>query len=247
MRTRMLVAWALCLVVAAALVADDLERQFASPPNAAKPRVYWWWLNSRVSKEGITRDLEEYSAKGIGGVLLFDAGGEAGPLPSGPSFMSVEWRELFKHALGEADRLGIEVSVNLCSGWDAGGPWISLEQAAKCFVQSQLRVAGAQRFAGQLPQPPGNVAHYRDVVWQAFREPSGIHPSPAPRVTASSSQNAYPADNAADGSDESFWVSNGLQPGDAPTPQKPEWLRFDTHRSPKPGGETRSPAAAGRC
>ena len=57
---------------------DKLAQDFASPPNSAKPRVYWWWLNSRVSKEGITRDLEEYRAKGIGGVLLFDAGMPAG-------------------------------------------------------------------------------------------------------------------------------------------------------------------------
>ena len=46
-------------------------------------------------------------------------------------------------------------------------------------------------------------------------------------MTASSSQNAYPPDNVADGSSQTFWVSNGYQPGDAPTAQKPEWLRFD--------------------
>ena len=77
------------------------------------------------------------------------------PCRSGPPFMSAEWRDLFQHALREADRLGIEVSVNLCSGWDAGGPWIGPDQAAKCFVQSQLRVAGAQTILGPAAATAG--------------------------------------------------------------------------------------------
>ncbi len=228
MRKRVLIAAiAFCVLTTRSVAAGDLAKDFVAPPDSAKPRVYWWWLKSRVSQEGITRDLEQYRAKGIGGVLLFDAGGEAGPMPSGPRFMSPEWRELFKHALREADRLGIEVSVNLCSGWDAGGPWITPEHAAKQFVQSELGVTGPQKLSAKLPQPPGNAAFYRDVAVQAFREKSSVHPPPQPRVTASSSQSPYPPDNAADANEESFWVSNGLHPGDAPTKQKPEWLRFD--------------------
>jgi hypothetical protein len=205
--------------------ADDLAQGFATPPDSAKPRVYWWWLNSRVSKEGITRDLEEYRAKGIGGVLLFDAGMPAGPMPSGPKFMSPEWLEMVKHALREADRLGIEVSVNLCSGWDAGGPWITPEFAAKHFVQSELRLTGPRKFSGKLPQPSGDAACYRDVCVQAVREKTGSRPLPLPSVSASSAM--YPTDNAADGNEQTFWVSDGRKPGDGPTKQKPEWLRFE--------------------
>ena len=187
--------------------------------------MYWWWLNSRVSKEGITGDLEQYRAKGIGGVLLFDAGAAAGPMPSGPRFMSPEWRELFKHALREADRLGIEVSVNLCSGWDAGGPWITPEHAAKRFVQSGLGVTGPQNFSARLPQPASDVAYYRDAAVQAFREKPSMRPSPQVRVTASSHPNL--AECTADGNEQTFWVSNGVRPGDGPTKQKPEWLQFE--------------------
>jgi hypothetical protein len=35
--------------------------------------------------------------------------------------MSDEWRELYKHAVREADRCGIALSVNLCTGWNSGG------------------------------------------------------------------------------------------------------------------------------
>src|SRR3989304_10496888 len=173
-----------CVVATRSVAAGDLAKDFVAPPDWAKPRVYWWWLNSRVSKEGITRDLEQYRAKGIGGVLLFDTGMPAGPMPSGPRFMSPEWLDMVKHALLEADRLGIEVSINLCSGWDAGGPWITPDFAAKQFVQSELRLTGPQKFEGKLPQPPSDAAYYRDVAVQAVREKSGDRPWPPAPASA---------------------------------------------------------------
>ncbi len=204
---------------------DELAAGFANSPDAAKPRVYWWWLNSLVDREGITRDLEEYKAKGIGGVLLFDAGGAAGAMPNGPKFMGPEWRALFTHAVSEAARLGLEVSVNLCSGWDAGGPWVTPPLAARQFVQSELRLQGPQHFVGALP-PPGGGADYRDVALQAFPEaPSAGRP--IFQVTASSAQAPYPGVNAADGSTDSFWVSNGWHAGDAPTKERPEWVQLE--------------------
>ena len=217
-------ALAFCAMAVTA-AAGDLAKEFIAPPDAAKPRVYWWWLNSRVNKEGITRDLEQYRAKGIGGVLLFDAGMPAGSMPSGPKFMGPQWLEMVQHALRESDRLGIEVSVNLCSGWDAGGPWIAPEFAAKHFVQSELRLTGPRKFSGALPEPVSNAAYYRDVCVQAVRETSGDRPLPPPRVSASSAM--YPTDNAVDGNEQSFWVSEGRKPGEGPTKQKPEWLRFE--------------------
>lgn len=208
---------------------DTLAEGFTRPPDEAKPRVYWWWLNNLVSKEGITRDLEEFKAKGIGGVLLFNAGAPAGPMPSGPDFMSLEWRELVKHSLHEADRLGLEVSINLCSGWDAGGPWITDDTASHHYVQAELGLTGPQKYSGKLPQPPGNAKAFRDVAVQAFRTPAGpdVVSIPQPRVTASSAQKGYPAAKAVDGDEQTMWVSDGWKEGDAPTPQRPEWLLLE--------------------
>ena len=208
---------------------DELADGFRAPPQEARPRVYWWWLNNLVSREGITRDLEQFRAKGIGGVLLFNAGAPAGKMPSGPDFMSPEWRELVKHAVREADRLGLEVSLNLCSGWDAGGPWITDETASHHYVQAELNLAGPAKFLGKLPQPPGNAQAYHDVAVQAF--PRAVNPArpsaPEPRVTASSAQPNYPAAKAVDGDEQTMWVSNGWKQGDAPTPQHPEWLQLE--------------------
>lgn len=148
----------------------NLEQGFAHPPAAAKPSVYWWWLFNRVDKQGITRDLEAFKAKGIGGVNLICTGGYAGdhPLP-GVTFLSPEWRQLFRHAVKEADRLDIEMGFNLAGGWLMMGPWVAQQDAMKKLVQSELHLKGPQPFKGGLPQPETVEGYYRELKVQAFR------------------------------------------------------------------------------
>jgi (4-O-methyl)-D-glucuronate---lignin esterase len=52
---------------------DDLEQGFKNPPNSAKPRVWWHWMNGNITKEGIKLDLEWMHRVGIGGFQNFDA------------------------------------------------------------------------------------------------------------------------------------------------------------------------------
>ncbi|HYG33490.1 MAG TPA: glycosyl hydrolase, partial [Clostridia bacterium] len=104
--------------------AKDLETGFAQPPASARPWVYWFWLDGNVSREGITADLEAMHRVGIGGALLMDISQE---IPQGPiRFASPEWRELFKHAVNEAGRLGLQINLHNAAGWTgSGGPWIT--------------------------------------------------------------------------------------------------------------------------
>src|SRR5580693_1228351 len=64
-----------------ALGEGNLDKGFAAPPDSAKPRMYWFWIYNRVDKAGITRDLEQFKAKGISGVNLICNGGYAGTAP----------------------------------------------------------------------------------------------------------------------------------------------------------------------
>ena len=86
-----------------------LETGWQNPPTEARLKSYWWWLNGNVTKASITHDLEQMKAKGFGGAVLIDAGGADqwgnAQVPHGPTFFTPEWRELYKHALHEADRL----------------------------------------------------------------------------------------------------------------------------------------------
>ena len=147
----------------------DLEQGFAEPPAWAKPRVYWWWLFNRVDKAGITRDLEQFKARGISGVNLICTGGYAGRMPLfGVKFLGPEWRELFRHAVKEAARLGIEMGFNLAGGWVMIGPWVTKDNAMKKVVQAETAVKGPRKFSGPAPQPEILDGYYKDVWVQAF-------------------------------------------------------------------------------
>ncbi|MBC8004156.1 MAG: glycoside hydrolase family 2, partial [Verrucomicrobia bacterium] len=150
---------------------SQLKNGFLSPPGESKLRCYWWWLNSMATKESITRDLEEMKAKGYGGASLVDAGSSsynvAAKTAAGPVYMSEQWMELYRHAVREADRVGIELSVNLGSGWNPGGPSITPEMAMKKLVWSEVSVAGGQLISMELPQPEMKFI-YHDILVQAI-------------------------------------------------------------------------------
>jgi hypothetical protein len=121
---------------------DGLANGFDAPPLSARLRAYWWWLNGNVDKAAITKDLEWMKKIGMGGGLIFDAGGPAGPTPTGPTFASPQWRDLFVHAVKEAHRLGLALSLSPQSGWNLGGPVVTPEDAA---LQSSCRVRRRRR------------------------------------------------------------------------------------------------------
>lgn len=88
MLNRILMAVGLLALGSGVLAAGDLEKNFVNPPDSAKASGYWWWLNANVDKEAITRDMDEFSAKGIGSVLLVCSGNWAGPNHvRGPAFL----------------------------------------------------------------------------------------------------------------------------------------------------------------
>jgi hypothetical protein len=143
---------------------------FRSPPKAAKPWVYWFWLNGNITKEGMTADLEAMNRVGIGGVIIMevDQGVPLGPV----SFASPKWRELFKHMIAEAGRFGIEVDMNNDAGWNgSGGPWVTPQYAMQKVVWTETAVEGQKAFDGALPQPPAVGNYYKDIAVLAFPTP----------------------------------------------------------------------------
>jgi hypothetical protein len=155
-----------------------LETGWQNPPAEARLRAYWWWLNGNVTPASITHDLEEMKAKGFGGAVLIDAGGAAQEgndnVPHGPTFFTPEWRALYQHALREASRLGLEMSLNIQSGWNLGGPVVTPEDAAKKYVWAELKVSGGTPVQLPLPSPPARERFYRDIAVVAYRLHSGV-------------------------------------------------------------------------
>ena len=146
---------------------NDLEAGFRNPPHSAGIRAFWWWLNSNVTKEAITRDLEEMKDKGFSGALIFDADGSSqrgnGQVPAGPVFGSSEWTDLLVHACREAKRLDLELSLNIQSGWNLGGPKVTAQEATQTLVWSKTEVRGPASFEQVLPSPRVRE-YYSDVA-----------------------------------------------------------------------------------
>ena len=151
---------------------DQIVRGFAAPPESARLRCYWWWLNGHTTKETITRDLTEMQRKGYGGVLLVDANGANqngnNNVPAGPEFGSPAWTELYLHALKVADQLGLEVTFNITSGWNLGGPWVKPENASKLLTWSRTTVTAGGNAVSKLSAPVAKNDFYRQIAVLAY-------------------------------------------------------------------------------
>ena len=168
MNRKAFLTWILVTAASCALLeaqSDSLERGFQNPPESAKPRVWWHWLNGNVTKEGITADLEWMKRAGIAGFQMFD--GSLG-IPQFTEkrlvWMTPEWQDAFRHAGAEADRLGLEMSMAASGGWsETAGPWVKPEEAMKKVVWSETEVDGPRRFSGVLAHPPSVNGPFQDI------------------------------------------------------------------------------------
>ncbi|HET7624130.1 MAG TPA: glycosyl hydrolase [Verrucomicrobiae bacterium] len=152
------------------LRAGDLSSQFVHPPDSAKPHTWWHWMNGNITKTGITADLEAMKEIGLGGATIVNVDCD---VPPGPvKFMSPEWRDDFKFAVQEANRLGLKLSVENCAGWSSsGGRWNTVTNAMQRLTSAETNVQGPVSFDAVLPQPPIELRYYRDIGVLAFQTP----------------------------------------------------------------------------
>jgi len=150
----------------------NLAKEFVSPPMSSKPQVWWHWMNGNITKEGLTADLEAMKQAGVGGATIVIVDCE---IPAGPvKFMSPEFRAMFKHAVTEAHRLGLFLSIENCAGWSSsGGKWNTPEHAMQIVVTTETNVTGPSKFSDLLPQPATQWGFYRDIAVYAMKRPSG--------------------------------------------------------------------------
>jgi hypothetical protein len=170
-RRLLLTSAAFCLAFAmTAAPADPLESGFRSPPDSARPQTWWHWMNGNITKAGITADLEAMKEIGLGGATIVNV--DCGIPHGAVAFMSPEWREDFKFAVEEADRLGLKLCVENCAGWSSsGGPWNTVTNAMQRLTSSEIHAQGPAVFDAVLPQPPVTLGFYRDIAVLAFEAP----------------------------------------------------------------------------
>ncbi|MCC7463787.1 MAG: glycoside hydrolase [Gammaproteobacteria bacterium] len=234
-----LAAWA----GSAGPASDPLREGFANPPSAARPRVWWHWMNGNITKEGIRLDLEWMQRTGIGGFQNFDAAlGTPQVVEKRLVFMTPEWQDAFAYAMRLADELGLEAAIAGSPGWsESGGPWVQPGQAMKKVVWSETVVEGGRPYTGTLPHPPvvggplldaplmsdfGFVEKnapqfYADTHVLAFPEGEAAAATLMSRAQVSGSGGSIDASRLADGS-----IATPVELPIAP-PGGAAWIRFD--------------------
>jgi hypothetical protein len=160
---------------------EGLERGFENPPDSAKPRVWWHWMNGNITKEGIKLDLEWMHRVGLGGFQNFDAAlSTPQVVEKRLAYMTPEWKDTFKYATILADQLGMEEAIAGSPGWsESGGPWVPASQGMKKYVWSATFVEGGKPFTGTLTHPPSNTGAFQNVsIHDLLSAPEGSKPIP---------------------------------------------------------------------
>jgi len=148
-------------------------------------------MNGNITKEGIKLDLEWMHRIGIVGFQNFDAAlSTPQVVEKRLAYMTPEWKDAFKYAIGLGDQFGMEMAIAGSPGWsETGGPWVPASQGMKKYVWSETVVQGGKAFFGKIAQPPTitgpfqniglprseshtNAQFYADAAVVAFREPA---------------------------------------------------------------------------
>ena len=162
---------------------DALKAEFQTPPNTAKPRVWWHWMNGNITKEGIQKDLEWMEKTGIGGFQNFDASLMTPVVVKDKlSFMNPGWKDAFKFTADLAKKKNLEMAIAGSPGWSVtGGPWVKPSDAMKKYVWSETRLSGGKVFTGKIPAPSSVTGPMQNTPVEAggFGGPA---PGPAPVV-----------------------------------------------------------------
>ena len=179
------------------LPTSELAREFRQPPMQYRPYVWWHWMGSNFTKEGIRRDLEAMKESGIAGATIFNLASavqeshrpvENNPWPE-QTYRSQAYWEAIRYAAEQAEKLGLKIGLHNTPGYSTtGGPWISEEKCMQTIVMTKTDIDGGQKVKVQLPQPNYPVftdysgrqrkaTFYEDITVMAVPDKEGLQPS----------------------------------------------------------------------
>ncbi|ASU36259.1 acetyl xylan esterase [Mucilaginibacter xinganensis] len=167
----------------------NLKSGFLNSPASAKPGVYWYFMDGNMTAQSITKDLEAMKKAGIGNLIFLEV--NVG-IPRGKvDFLSAEWQNLFKHAVRESERLGIEITLGIGPGWTgSGGPWVPVKQSMQHLVSKAVIVKGGDKQKIVLPVPDPMKPYFGEGAftpelkkqWTDFYEDVAVLAYPTPAI-----------------------------------------------------------------
>ena len=126
-----------------ASAAPDPQSVFKNPPKEAHAGVFWHWMGSQVTREGIEKDLDWFVRMGITTAYIFGIADTTAPwamrfanVPTGGLRpYTDEWWRLVKFACVEGRKRGIDIGIHNCPGYTStGGRWIPPRLAMRELV-----------------------------------------------------------------------------------------------------------------
>jgi hypothetical protein len=144
-------------------------------------------MDGNRSKAAMTADLESMKRAGIGNVVFLEV--NVG-VPRGPvDLLSDEWKEMFRYAVRESERLGIEITLGTGPGWaGSGGPWVKPAQSMQHLVFSTVQIdekSKGKKIVLPLPAPKKPYFGYGSLTpalrkeWDDFYEDVAVLAFPA--------------------------------------------------------------------
>ena len=126
------------MAVAAFFVTLAANAQLPQWPETSiltKPGARWWWLGSAIDLQTLEPLMDEYARTGIGTLEITPIYGiqQQYRKPTDPAnviFLSTQWMDLLKKVEEMGAEKGIQIDMNMGTGWPFGGPTVSLKEAA---------------------------------------------------------------------------------------------------------------------
>ncbi|MBN8709715.1 MAG: hypothetical protein BGO12_01415 [Verrucomicrobia bacterium 61-8] len=164
-------AAAVCLQLAIAFAGDAAgydPKAFADPPASSRVETWWHWMDGKVSRDGLVRDLDSMKAQGIQRATITLVGFGSGD-SSAVALGTPEFSDLVRFTAEEARKRSIQLGLTAGPGWSgAGGPWIPVEQSMKRVVFSSATVDGGRELPVTLPALPASADWARDTFVLAW-------------------------------------------------------------------------------
>ncbi len=174
---------------------DALQRGFHDPPNSARPRVWWHWMNGNITPEGIQLDLDWMARAGLGGLTVFEGSLDTPQVvPKRLIYMTPDWKAAFNGALRGAMAHNFEFAIASSPGWsETGGPWVPPSQGMKKLVWSATRIDGGHAYQGMLPALPHATGTFQNYDLEGHRDTGNANAKlpPLPRFAADAAVVAY--------------------------------------------------------
>ena len=108
--------------------------------STARPRAFWWWLGSSVSKPEIDRQLQSLKNAGFGGLLVCPLYEYEKPVLPAIPYLSDQWVEMFKYTCSRGKELNLDIDMTVGGGWPMGGPWVSKDHGERYLRLEKKRV-----------------------------------------------------------------------------------------------------------